>query len=155
MGSHRLFQGHEGGARASLGSMLHSMFPSGRYEARRAKPSGVHRKKHSGAAGVKSHVRQPPLTRYSPTSRRRWRAAHLHRCARAQPSRISGAPLASRVGRCEGPPHSYIRMPLDLPNVAATLQRLLRSILEAQEVGTSGGTASGFTPVQGAPPSVA
>ena len=40
----------------------------------------------------------------------------------------------SRVGRCEGPPHSYVRMPLGLPNAAATHQRLVRSILEAQEV---------------------
>ena len=40
----------------------------------------------------------------------------------------------SRAGRCEGPPHSYVRMPFGLPNVAAAYQRLLRSILEAQEV---------------------
>ena len=40
----------------------------------------------------------------------------------------------SRVGRCEGPPHSYVRMPFGLPNAAATRQRLMRSILEAQEV---------------------
>ena len=40
----------------------------------------------------------------------------------------------SRVGRCEGPPHSYVRMPFGLPNVVAAHQRLLRSILEAQEV---------------------
>ena len=39
----------------------------------------------------------------------------------------------SRVGRCEGPSHSYARMPLGLPNAAAAYQRLLRSILEAQE----------------------
>ena len=25
----------------------------------------------------------------------------------------------SRVGRCEGPPHSYVRMPYGLPNAAA------------------------------------
>ena len=36
------------------------------------------------------------------------------------------------VGRCEGPPHSYVRMPFDLPNAAAAHQRLMRSILEAQ-----------------------
>ena len=40
----------------------------------------------------------------------------------------------SRVGCCEGPPHSYIRMPFGLPNAVAAHQRLLRSILEAQEV---------------------
>ena len=39
----------------------------------------------------------------------------------------------SRVGRCEGPPHSYVRMPHDLPNAAAVRQRLMRSILGAQE----------------------
>ena len=39
----------------------------------------------------------------------------------------------SRVGRCEGPPHSYVRMPFGLPNAAATHQRHLRSILAAQE----------------------
>ena len=40
----------------------------------------------------------------------------------------------SRVGRCEGPPHSYVCMPFGLPNTVAAHQRLLRSILEAQEV---------------------
>ena len=39
----------------------------------------------------------------------------------------------SRVGRCEGPPHNYVRMSHGLPNVAAVHQRLMRSILEAQE----------------------
>ena len=39
----------------------------------------------------------------------------------------------SRVGRCEGPPHSYVRMPYGLPNAAATYQRLIRGIMEAQE----------------------
>ena len=38
----------------------------------------------------------------------------------------------SRVGCCEGPPHSYVRMPFGLPNAAAAHQRLMRSILEAQ-----------------------
>ena len=38
----------------------------------------------------------------------------------------------SRVGCCEGPPHSYIRMPFGLPNAAVAHQRLMRSILEAQ-----------------------
>ena len=37
----------------------------------------------------------------------------------------------SRVGRCGGPPHSYVRMPYGLPNAAAVRQRLMRSILEA------------------------
>ena len=40
----------------------------------------------------------------------------------------------SRVGRCEGPPHSYVRMPYGLPNAAAAHQCLMRAILEAQEV---------------------
>ena len=40
----------------------------------------------------------------------------------------------SRVGCCEGPPHSYVCMPFGLPNAVAAHQRLLRSILEAQEV---------------------
>ena len=40
----------------------------------------------------------------------------------------------SRAGRCEGPPHSYVRMPFGLPNTVTAHQRLLRSILEAQEV---------------------
>ena len=39
-----------------------------------------------------------------------------------------------RVGRCKGPPHSYVRMPFGLQNAVAAHQRLLRSILEAQEV---------------------
>ena len=38
----------------------------------------------------------------------------------------------SRVGRYEGPPHSYVRMPYSLPNAAAVRQRLMRNILEAQ-----------------------
>ena len=40
----------------------------------------------------------------------------------------------SCVGRCKGPPHSYVRMPFGLPNAVAAHQLLLRSILEAQEV---------------------
>ena len=40
----------------------------------------------------------------------------------------------SHMGRCEGPPHSYVCMPFHLPNTAAAHQRLMRSILEAQEV---------------------
>ena len=40
----------------------------------------------------------------------------------------------SRMGRCEGPPHSYVGMPFGLLNAVAAHQRLLRSILEAQEV---------------------
>ena len=40
----------------------------------------------------------------------------------------------SRVGRCEGPPHSYVRMPFGLLNAITAHQHLLRSILEAQEV---------------------
>ena len=40
----------------------------------------------------------------------------------------------SRMGCCEGPPHSYVRMPFGLPGAVAAHQRLFRSILEAQEV---------------------
>ena len=40
----------------------------------------------------------------------------------------------SRVGCCEGPPHSYVRMPYGLLNATAVRQRLMRSILEAQAV---------------------
>ena len=39
----------------------------------------------------------------------------------------------SRVGRCEGPPHSYIRMPFGLPSVSSAYQRNLQRILAAQE----------------------
>ena len=39
----------------------------------------------------------------------------------------------SRAGRCEGQPHSYVRMPYGLPNAAAVYRRLMGSILEAQE----------------------
>ena len=39
----------------------------------------------------------------------------------------------SRVGRCEGPPHSYIRMPFGMPSVSSPYQRNLRRILAAQE----------------------
>ena len=38
----------------------------------------------------------------------------------------------SRVGRCGGTPHGYVRMPYGLPNAAAVHQHLMRSILEAQ-----------------------
>ena len=37
----------------------------------------------------------------------------------------------SNVGRCEGPPHSYVCMPFVLQNAAAAHQRLMRSTLEA------------------------
>ena len=39
----------------------------------------------------------------------------------------------SRAGRCEGPPHSYVRMPFGLPSVASAYQHNLRRILAAQE----------------------
>ena len=39
----------------------------------------------------------------------------------------------SCVRRCEGPPHSYVRMPFGLPSVASAFQRNLQSILAAQE----------------------
>ena len=39
----------------------------------------------------------------------------------------------SRVGRCEGPPHSYVRMPFGLSSVALAYQRDLWRVLAAQE----------------------
>ena len=39
----------------------------------------------------------------------------------------------SRVGRCKGPPHSYVRMPFSLLSMAAAFQRNLQSVLVAQE----------------------
>ena len=39
----------------------------------------------------------------------------------------------SRVGRCEGPPHSYVRMPFGLPSVSSAYQHNLRRVLAAQE----------------------
>ena len=39
----------------------------------------------------------------------------------------------SRMGRCEGPPHSYVRMPFGLSSMPAAFQRNLRSVLAAQE----------------------
>ena len=39
----------------------------------------------------------------------------------------------SRVGRCEGLPHSYVRMPFGLPSVASAYQRNMRRVLAAQE----------------------
>ena len=39
----------------------------------------------------------------------------------------------SRVGRCEGPPHSYVRMPFGLPSVASAYQHNMRGVLAAQE----------------------
>ena len=47
----------------------------------------------------------------------------------------------SRVGRCGGPPHSYVRMPYGLPNVADAYQRLMRGITEAQEARCSAALA--------------
>ena len=38
-----------------------------------------------------------------------------------------------RVGHCEVPLHSYIRMPFGLPNEAVAHQRILWSILASQE----------------------
>ena len=38
----------------------------------------------------------------------------------------------SRVGRCEGPPHSYVRMPFGLPSVVSAYQRNLRRALATQ-----------------------
>ena len=39
----------------------------------------------------------------------------------------------SRVGRCGGPPHSYVRMPYGLPSAADAYQHLMRGITEARE----------------------
>src|SRR3954462_3902702 len=39
----------------------------------------------------------------------------------------------SQVGRCGGPPHSYVLMPYGLPSMATAYQRLMRGILEDQE----------------------
>ena len=39
----------------------------------------------------------------------------------------------SHVGRCDGPPHSYVRMPFGLLSVAPAYQRDLRRVLAAQE----------------------
>ena len=47
----------------------------------------------------------------------------------------------SCTGRCEGPPHSYVRMPYGLPNAAAAYQRLMRGITEAREAKRSAALA--------------
>src|SRR3954469_22978841 len=47
----------------------------------------------------------------------------------------------SQVGRCGGPPHSYVRMPYGLTSAAATYQRLMRGIMEAQEARRSAALA--------------
>ena len=39
----------------------------------------------------------------------------------------------SRVGRCEGPPHSYVRMPFGLPSVVSAYRRNVWLVLAAQE----------------------
>ena len=39
----------------------------------------------------------------------------------------------SRVGRCEGPPHSYVRMPFGLPSATVVFQRCTRDALAARE----------------------
>ena len=38
-----------------------------------------------------------------------------------------------RVGRFEGPPHNYVRMPFGFPSVASAYQRDLQCVLAAQE----------------------
>ena len=40
---------------------------------------------------------------------------------------------SSRVGRCEGPPHSYVRMPFGLPSMASAYHGNMRRVLAAQE----------------------
>ena len=47
----------------------------------------------------------------------------------------------SRVGRYEGPPHSYVRMPYGLPNAVVVYQHLMRGIMEAQEARRSAALA--------------
>ena len=37
------------------------------------------------------------------------------------------------MGRCEGLPHSYVRMPFGLPSVASAYQHNMRRVLAAQE----------------------
>ena len=39
----------------------------------------------------------------------------------------------SRVGGCEGPPHSYVHIPFGLPSVASAYQRNVRRVLAAQK----------------------
>ena len=39
----------------------------------------------------------------------------------------------SRVGRCGGPPHNYVRMPYGLLNATDTYRRLMRGITETRE----------------------
>ena len=47
----------------------------------------------------------------------------------------------SRVGRCGGPPRSYVRMPYDLTSAADTYQRLIKGTTEAQEARRSAALA--------------
>ena len=47
----------------------------------------------------------------------------------------------SRVGRCGGPPHNYVRMPYGLPNAADKYQCLIRGITAAREAGRSAALA--------------
>ena len=39
----------------------------------------------------------------------------------------------SRAGRCEGPPHNFVRMPFGMPSVASAHQRNMRQVHVAQE----------------------
>ena len=39
----------------------------------------------------------------------------------------------SRVGRCEGPPHSYVCMPFSLPGAEASLQRCMHGVMASRE----------------------
>ena len=57
----------------------------------------------------------------------------MSRDAQVPPFNVKAAGMKEE-GRCEGPPHSYVRMPYGLPNAAAARQHLMRSILEAQAV---------------------
>ena len=38
----------------------------------------------------------------------------------------------SHAGRCEGPPHSYVRIPFGLPSMASAHQRNMRQVQAAQ-----------------------
>ena len=109
------------------------MFPSGRSEARRANPQEF----------VSEIIQELQESRVMSGSRRLPAAAPhpgedggLHVCID-----ILGLNRAasqerfwpSRVGRCEGPPHSYVRMPFSLPSVASAYQHNMRRVLAAQE----------------------
>ena len=115
---HRPSKGHEGGAGAPHGGVFRSTFPSRRSKARRSRPTGVRQQGHSGATGVQSHERRPSLPAVAPHP---GEDGELRVCVDA-PGLNQVTSLErlwpSRVGRCGGPPHIYVRMPYGLPSVA-------------------------------------